>query len=571
MDANSDNHAVLRWGLYALAGLGIASCLFYNVENWRGRQSWKRCRAKLEAQGVVLDWERFIPPAVPDEQNCYAEPHLADWFIRKTNAAGNPGPFILDARPPEEVGPLVLGELALVGEAPSNGPTLRWGEPGLAKELASAIRGALGPCAKGATGSLLLSQPWETGRTVHLRLAAKTNLAASDLAKLLPAVPGTLTNLGPNQAWLELESTNGGFRLLARGPLYDAREHLRLSQRARDALESLRPALNRPLARMPGDYRSPLGRPGDNFVALRAAVQLLADRAQCHLLLGEPEVARQELSMVRQLCHLLEAKPGSDCPTLVQAMIDVAIIGLYADTLHEGLWEHRWGEPQLAALQAELAQVDLLPLLRRGFEAARAYDCWLLENSSREDIQRILSPGGRLTLQGRLSDPTLRWLLMAPHGWTYQSMRTSSELYSELIQNLDAEHGVVRSANYQRYNAQLQALKAGPETYLVALAMPNFLKAAQVCSANQTKANQAYLACALERYRLAHGAYPESLEALRPQWAERLPHDLIGGHALHYVRQSADHFLLYSLGWNGRDDRGAKDQDPSKGDWVWEQ
>ena len=42
---------------------------------------------------------------------------------------------------------------------------------------------------------------------------------------------------------------------------------------------------------------------------------------------------------------------------------------------------------------------------------------------------------------------------------------------------------------------------------------------------NQTLVNEAYIACGLERYRLAHGQYPETLDALVPQFAEKLPHD----------------------------------------------
>ena len=83
-------------------------------------------------------------------------------------------------------------------------------------------------------------------------------------------------------------------------------------------------------------------------------------------------------------------------------------------------------------------------------------------------------------------------------------------------------------------------------------------------------ANEALIACALERYRLAHGQYPEALDALIPQFIEKVPHDLIGGQPLKY-RNTGERFLLYSIGWNERDDGGVPGKTIPEGDWVWEQ
>jgi hypothetical protein len=86
----------------------------------------------------------------------------------------------------------------------------------------------------------------------------------------------------------------------------------------------------------------------------------------------------------------------------------------------------------------------------------------------------------------------------------------------------------------------------------------------------------ARVACALERYRLAHGQYPETLDVLAPQYIGKLPHDIINGQPLHYRRTDDGQFVLYSVGWNETDDDGtvvflksgsAVDRD--KGDWVW--
>jgi len=86
---------------------------------------------------------------------------------------------------------------------------------------------------------------------------------------------------------------------------------------------------------------------------------------------------------------------------------------------------------------------------------------------------------------------------------------------------------------------------------------------------NQTLVNQAQLACVLERYRLAQGKFPASLDALTPRFIERLPHDLIGGQPLKY-RTEGGAYLLYSIGWNEKDDGGIPGKTRDEGDWIWE-
>ena len=100
--------------------------------------------------------------------------------------------------------------------------------------------------------------------------------------------------------------------------------------------------------------------------------------------------------------------------------------------------------------------------------------------------------------------------------------------------------------------------------------MPNFVRAAQTTGRNQTLVNEAFMACGLERYRLAHGQYPETLEALVPQFAENVPHDIVGGQPLKFHRSSDGRFVLYSVGWNQKDDGGVPGQSASEGDWVWQ-
>jgi hypothetical protein len=82
------------------------------------------------------------------------------------------------------------------------------------------------------------------------------------------------------------------------------------------------------------------------------------------------------------------------------------------------------------------------------------------------------------------------------------------------------------------------------------------------------------VAIALERFRLAHGQFPNTLAELSPQFLAKVPHDIIGGGDLKY-RANNRNFILYSIGWDGIDDGGIRaimnnGQPSNNGDWVWQ-
>jgi hypothetical protein len=90
----------------------------------------------------------------------------------------------------------------------------------------------------------------------------------------------------------------------------------------------------------------------------------------------------------------------------------------------------------------------------------------------------------------------------------------------------------------------------------------------------QSGLDMAVVACALERYRLAHGEFPQNLELLVPEFIVQRPHDVIDGQPLKYRRVESGTYILYSVGWNGIDDGGiiskkGEGLDLNQGDWVW--
>jgi hypothetical protein len=137
-----------------------------------------------------------------------------------------------------------------------------------------------------------------------------------------------------------------------------------------------------------------------------------------------------------------------------------------------------------------------------------------------------------------------------------------------------AKHRVFpgRQADSQAYLDQ--TLKSGPRfNRLAAVAVPNIWKALEKVTRVQVRYQQAEIVCALERFRHKHGQYPENLAALAPVFIAQLSTDPITGEPFKYRRQADSQFLLYSVGWDEKDDGGNssvrhKKKSPGE-DWVW--
>jgi hypothetical protein len=178
---------------------------------------------------------------------------------------------------------------------------------------------------------------------------------------------------------------------------------------------------------------------------------------------------------------------------------------------------------------------------------------------------------------------------LTPSAYFYQNELAFARMCQQWILPLvDTETRVVSPDGLRRADQAVHAEMKHYSPYKIQalLTFPALNAAVKKFAFAQASVDLARVACALERYRLAHGQYPETLDALTPQFIEKLPHDIIGGQPLHYRRTSgppspgsgagSSKFLLYSVGWNETDDGGqvaftkSGSVDREKGDWVWQ-
>jgi hypothetical protein len=213
-------------------------------------------------------------------------------------------------------------------------------------------------------------------------------------------------------------------------------------------------------------------------------------------------------------------------------------------------------------------------------EGTRVASCRALEITTPDEYDKNscdqnFMPIGTRPLKEKIKNPGFVFLTLAPRGWVYQNMAAIARLDQRVIDCFDRTNHLVLPAQADSAFAAVESAAKHPSPYtlLAGIMVFNYSHASRALVVNQTHANLAQIVCALERYHFAHSKYPESLDALKPQYIDRLPLDIIGGQPLKY-RKEQDRFLLYSVGWNGKDDGGVPDPGKTysleaKGDIVW--
>ncbi|HRY47772.1 MAG TPA: hypothetical protein P5186_06970 [Candidatus Paceibacterota bacterium] len=560
----------------------------YLAENWRGRRAWAECRGQLQAQGEILDWTAHIPPPVPDDHNILKAPNMAEWFV-KPNATNrytnelteklNTGALGEESKRNTNREPLLLALITFLpaqGVLQSNAPTaLRLNTPHDRRQFAMIIQDIVGPSASSFQGfGSFVRQPL---RQIQPRQIVLQTELPPELETILSAIPTNLIPSDVGRLQVEPGPNSNEFRVqLFPQATVSAEAYLDWSDRVAPEFDLIRAALQRPYIRFDDDYQRPYEIPILNFVTARGVAQTAAQRAKCCLLLGRSEQAFRELALVLQLRQLFQSRPT----TLVAAMIDVAIGGLCADTIADGLRLNAWRPPELMALQNDLQTIDFASGLVDAFRCERIAFIHTLERSSGPEMARIFFRGSSQdTLWARMTDPNYLLLNIGPRGWLYQQLVAITSLQQSVIEAFDTTLQFIQPARLDAIHREAERTFShwSPYTYLAAMATPNFSRAIQTTVRNQTKINQALIVCGLERYRQTYQRYPTNLDALIPDFVAKMPLDIIGGQPLKFRLIPEDHFVLYSVGWNEKDDGGAnpptsppgQHMDFTQGDWVW--
>lgn len=524
--------------LFILIGIGVVIGLFYVEENWRGERDWAKYKRNLAARGESLDRRAFIPPAVPDSENFAVTPLLAPLFPfsvnqkqRNTNALDRVQNFAprFDAASRAIKAPKTVRSNSWV-TARANLPL--WHGAFVA---ATARREAKAQLSSGGDSGSVQPLPLPVPADDPDPLTLATNVTAPEAATTI------------------LEA------LSECDPIFD----------------ELRGASRLKYSRFDLNYQeeNPAAILLPHLAVLKHFCEVLQLKASAELALGRTEKAFDDVQLMLSLADATRNEP-----ILISHFVRFSQLQLALRPLAEGMG--RWSDPQLRAFQERLQRFDFCADLKFGLKAERG----LLGVEIIEWVRR--SPG-RLNMIGSPSsgpDPTSQVLWnIVPSGWFCQEEVNYCRMFDDfLLPAIETEPRRVRPEFVKKATAGVGELfsHAGPSLFFrhrffSAMIVPALSRVSQKAAFAQTAVDTAAIGCALERYRIARGEFPESLDRLAPDFIKELPRDMITGEPLKYRRGNGGDYLLYSVGWNETDDQGRVAENRAgegadlDGDWVW--
>lgn len=517
---------------FAFVCLITLIAFFYAEEDWRGKHDWEQFKREQEAKGIKFDYEAYIPAPVPDDQNFAMSPV---WVARIKYDFQN------DPQKAE----------AWYGERVDSEDVAKF--YGLIPVSAGALVGTNWASHLPPTPDLEVR--WTTARMMDLR---------------------------PWQSYyrnLAEKNTNTGISVTPQ-PQSPAADVLLALSKFEPVIDRLQKGSQLPYSRFPVQYD--MDDPAEillpHLLAVKQCAQVLELRAIAELQSGQTDAAADDIKLILRLNDSIQTEPF-----IITHLVRMAVLQMAIQCIYEGLSEHKWSDAQLAEFDSGLSRINYPDDYQRSILSEGAAHSKILKW-----IEQKRSHGGEflelLHTYYRLPDSTVRFLRIVfhviPGGWFDQNDMVLAKLGQawSSVPKGDApltisQQGVEQASNTVKtlightssFNFMGQLLAADISDY------------AKKTAFAQASGDLARIAIALERYHLKQGAYPGSLDALAPIFMQEVPADIINGEPLNYRLTPGGRFILYSVGWNGKDDGGIAFKgnlngtgiDINRGDWVW--
>jgi hypothetical protein len=543
------NAGLRIWLLRLIRGLGcllIVLILFvagtWTYANWSGSRHWKSVQALYAREGETFDLRAVVPDPIPDDQNYCAIPALKDL------------PLWTESDDPHSP---------------------------LARKIARLNAAALPDGLHGSDKQRI------AGETISRRLDRQLEPLAKSAYTPPPgflngAASGQPVDLAAWAAWLRKDGTLA-MPSPAGSPALDLLAGLAKNN---PLIAEFAAGLDRPEAQwtppwktrtLPEPYTADY-RPYE--FAIQKLQVMLCLRAVAAARAGDAATAHQSLLIA---LRLNQANMGE--PFFYGALISCGNTFLISDTVWE-LCESQSGS--VANFQRMQEQLEKLNYQKSFLYSARS------EVTASVDIMNYLRKYGLLSALDSVwysklgVNPPMPRIHLIPNGWYEGNTATIAEWYLDYYIKPLREGGFGEMLSRQRQlwtiisNEQRRPIYDRVGDVMAGMALSTVQGVTYRVIYAQSQVNEAIAACALERYRLEHGNYPDTLQAANHPGEGSIPLDFITGKPMGYRRTSNGRYILWCVSLSGIDHGGkrmlsATNLPASKlaspdytGDWVWD-
>lgn len=488
--------------------------------NWAGARRWEVARQTLEQEKLTLDFRDTMPPVVKPEENFCAIP-------------------------------LLEGLAVVIDGDPEKGP------PAANRERFASVG--------------IPAQPTDKPKTKRPMLGSS---AGAFVPTDLKAWATSLRELGVLQG--EVESGANPAREVMQGLAFQE-----------DVIRELATGLDRPRAQLQPSMKAlPLPRmlfavPLPHLGSMHSVSQGLLLRTVAAAQAGDAAKAHEAARISTRLAEAM-----FDEPFLIGLLVGCNAGSASAQAVWELCATHAGTAEDFKKLQQDLEKIDVRAASLRSWkcELAAGVDAIRMVGRSRDaSVFTLVQAIG----DGKADNPWFMYVV--PTGWFDMNAASLVKWETEyLIKPLRDEGWMAQIRQQPLVEEQLMRSKSAYLTHLdevlTLLILPATHKISIRAAHTSHLISQAVIACALERHRLEHGAYPDSLEALKREGEKPLPPDPLSGNPMGY-RKTGDgsSYILWGVGPDGKDDGGKRDpretqrEKPVKphdadyaGDWVWD-
>lgn len=305
----------------------------------------------------------------------------------------------------------------------------------------------------------------------------------------------------------------------------------------------------------------------------RELARSLMIRAYSRMDAGDFDGAWSDLQGIHRQARLV-----SQGFSVIELLVGIALESIACDADANFLQSGKLTAVQLRRYLGDLNTLPPLPPVSEVIDKG--------ERFSSLDFVQVLARSKDKSLKSLLNSDTsaIEGMMVLPIDWnvTMETFNKEYDRIGEVFREPDpglrmqkvAEHDAAFKKRVARAKdpvslatgALLGSAKSRGQTMaevLLALLMPAFRQMDVAATRGQARLAITRVAFGLELFRLEHGQYPESLDALSPTILKTVPPDPFTGKPLIFRRDEATGFIVYSLGDNRTDDGGRTVHEPA--------